>query len=79
MKRGNLLAAMVALAVPAAHTALAPEYYQQAREQAPHHLQVRVEQVTLLRRQALGNCEVEATVLRDFRAPLKRERRCALH
>ena len=71
MKRAYLLAAMLALAVPATHAALAPEYYQQAREQAPHHLQVRVERVTLLRRQTLGNCEMEASVLRDFRGTLE--------
>lgn len=62
--------AAAALVAPAAHAALAPEYYQQAREQAPHHLQLRVAQVTLLRGQARGNCEVEATVLRDFRGTL---------
>lgn len=62
--------AAAALVAPATHAALAPEYYQQAREQAPHHLQLRVMQVTLLRGQARGNCEVEATVLRDFRGTL---------
>ncbi|SBV37330.1 exported hypothetical protein [uncultured Stenotrophomonas sp.] len=74
MKSKNLraLLAVAALGVPAAHAALPPEYYQAAREQAPHHLQLRVEQVVLLRGQVLGNCEIQATVLRDFRGTLEK-------
>lgn len=71
MALGTTVAA-VALVVPTAPAALAPEYYQQAREQGPHHLQLQVTQVTLLRGQVQGNCNVEATVLRDFRGTLKK-------
>lgn len=60
------------LLTPAAHAALASEYYRAAREQAPHHLQLRVERVTLLPGQKLANCAVEATVLRDFRGALEK-------
>lgn len=66
---GALLAATV-LAASTAHAALPPEEYQEVREQAPHHLQVRLERITLLRGLARANCEVEATVLRDFRGAL---------
>ncbi|WP_296251229.1 hypothetical protein [uncultured Stenotrophomonas sp.] len=71
MTLGTVMAA-AAIVSPTAHAALASEYYQQAREQAPHHLQLQVTQVTLLRGQARGNCEVEATVLRDFRGALEK-------
>ncbi|GAB3510833.1 hypothetical protein [Pseudoxanthomonas daejeonensis] len=62
-------AAMV-LVAPVAHGALPPEYYQAAREQAPHHLQLRVERVKIPRGRDSGNCQVEASVLRDFRGSL---------
>lgn len=62
--------ALLALAAPAAQAALAPGYYQAAREQAPHHLQLRVDGVALLRGASRANCEVRATVLRDFRGDM---------
>jgi len=71
-KRWTGVLPALALLAPTAQAALAPEYYQAAREQASHHLQIRVERVTLLRGQALANCEVQATVLRDFRGTLEK-------
>ena len=50
-----------------AHAALPPEYYSNAREGAPHHLQLRIDGVSLVPGLASANCEVRATVLRDFR------------
>lgn len=68
----RMMLAVMVLATTVAHAALPPEYYRAARERAPHHLQVRVVQVTLLPGQALDNCEVEVTVLRDFRGTLEK-------
>ena len=55
------------LGLATAHAALAPQYYQQARENAASHLQLRIDEVVLLPDQQSGNCEVRGTVLRDFR------------
>ena len=71
-QRGSRFIPVLVLVVPTAQAALAPEYYRAAREQAPHHLQLRVERVTLRHGQKLANCDVEATVLRDFRGALEK-------
>lgn len=65
-----VLAVMLLSLPDTAMGALAPQYYQEAREQAPHHLQLRIDEVRLLRGRKLANCEVSATVLRDFRGAL---------
>lgn len=70
-QRCSRIIPVLILFVPTAQAALAPEYYRAAREKAPHHLQLRVERVTLRQGQKLANCEVEATVLRDFRGGLE--------
>ncbi|MBO9716521.1 MAG: hypothetical protein J7507_06850 [Pseudoxanthomonas sp.] len=61
-----LLPVLASLAATA-EAALPPQYYSNAREEAPHHLQLRVDAVSLLPGYGSANCEVRATLLRDFR------------
>ncbi len=60
---------MVVLAAlsASAHAALPPEYYSNARAEAAHHLQLRIDAVTLEPGAGSANCEVRGRVLRDFR------------
>lgn len=64
----RLLTALVGLGLLApAFAALPPQYYQRARENAGMHLQLRVEKVKLIPLRQLHNCQIQATVLHDFR------------
>lgn len=54
----------------AAHAALPPQYYHEARKTAASHLQLRIDEVRLLKGLPYDNCEVGATVLRDFRGDI---------
>jgi hypothetical protein len=67
-----LLSAVAAgLAAGAAFAALPPEVYAQARVDAPHHVQLRIERVTGLPwHQDHGACEVRGDVVRVFKGDI---------
>lgn len=71
IRKGGSIVALVACGLAAtARAALPPEHYQRARETAENHLQIRIDQVDLVRGPGLSNCQVRATVLRDFRGDM---------